>query len=180
MSHQHTQQENDAACSCGHEHHSHAHHDHASGEACSCGHVHHHHDHEECTDPNCSCHEQHCETEKLPGIVYTQVKLHDDAKVVSGSLTLVGDYETIRRSLSEGLKEFAAAVTERGGLIGHIKASAKITGTEMFSVTETEVMIKPAPEQQIDIVLAAIVFFLSEEEAEQLARKALEAACPPA
>ena len=47
---------------------------------------------------------------------------------------------------------------------------------EMFSVTDVDVMIKTAPEQEINIILAAIVFFVTEEEAETLGKKALEAA----
>ena len=189
--------EHEAACGCEHEHHHHEqeehgehehhHHHHEHGECddpnCACHeheHEHHHHEHGECDDPDCSCHEHHHEEEKLPGVVYTQVKLHDDAKVVSGSLLLTGDYSAIREGLAEGLKEFADAVTAKGGIIGHIKASAEVSETEMFSVTEENVMIKTAPEKRVAIILAAIVFFISEQEAEELGRRALQKAIPQA
>lgn len=166
--HHHHHHEHDEDCGCGHVHeHGHEHHHHEHDEDCGCGHDHEHgHEHEH----------SHEHEERKPGIVYTQVKLHDDAKVVSGSLQVTGDYEAIRNALGQGLKEFAAAVTESGGIIGHIKASAELGQTEMFSVTEEDVMIKTAPEKHVNIILAAIVFFISEDKAEELGRKALTAA----
>lgn len=192
------------SCGCGRDHHDHGHHhhdhDHEGEDHCGC-HEHHHHHHEH--DEECGCHEhhhghehhhdhdddcgcghdhehehEHTYEQKIPGVVYTQVKLHDDAKVVSGSLELTGDYDAIRLGLGKGLKQFAAAVNEMGGVIGHIKASAEKVQTEMFSVTEEDVMIKTAPEERVSIILAAIVFFIPEEKAEELGRKALEAAIP--
>jgi len=107
--------------------------------------------------------------------VYTKVRLHDDAKVVSGELTIVGDAGAVREKLQNALGEFAEAVSEKGGVVGHIKASVETKQVEMFSVTDVEVMIKTAPQQEISIILAAIVFYISEEEAEAMARNALEA-----
>ena len=160
--HIHDHHHHDEHCTCGCDHHEHDHHHehHHHDESCGCGHDHHNH-HEE---------------EKLPGVVYTSVRLHDDAKVVSGSLNVIGDYEKVREGLNRGLTEFAAKINEKGGVIGHIKASAEVKNVEMFSVTDADVMIKTAPEQEINIILAAIVFFVSEEEAEALGRTALEAA----
>ena len=180
------QQENSG---CGQDHHGHGHHHHGHehDEHCDCHEHHHHHEHDEecgCHDhhhehgEDCGCGHDHDHEQKIPGVIYTQVKLHDDAKVVSGSLELTGDYDAIRLGLGEGLKQFAAAVNEMGGVIGHIKASAEKVQTEMFSVTEEDVMIKTAPEERVSIILAAIVFFIPEEKAEELGRKALEAAIP--
>ena len=173
--HEHEHHHHDEHCDCGcHDHHEHEHHHH--DEHCDCGchdhHEHEHHHHDEHCD--CGCHDH--EEEKLPGVAYTKVRLHDDAKVVSGSLTVFGDYEKVRAGLNRGLTDFAAAVTEKGGIIGHIKASAEVKNVEMFSVTDVDVMIKTAPEQEINIILAAIVFFVTEEEAEELGKKALESA----
>ena len=158
----------DEECGCGHEHH---HHD----EECGCGHEHHHHD-EEC---GCGHEHHHHDEEETPapvGEIRTKVRLHDDAKVISGSLRIIGDYNRVRAGLEKGLTEFAAAITEKGGVVGHIKASCEVKGVEMFSVTDVDVMIKTAPEQDISIILAAIVFFVTPEEAEELARKALNSA----
>ena len=190
-------------CGCGNHEHEHTHghhHEHEHGEHCGC-HEHHHHHHEHdgtggCDDhhhdhhhhhehgDDCGCGHDHehehkqLHEQKVPGVVYTQVKLHDDAKVVSGSLELTGDYDAIRLGLGEGLKQFAAAVNEMGGVIGHIKASAEKVRTEMCSVTDQDVMIKTAPEERVSIILAAIVFFIPEEKAEELGRRALESAIP--
>ncbi len=169
MSELHNHHHHDEECGCGHEHH---HHD----EECGCGHEHHHHDEE------CGCghdHHHHHEEEETPapvGEIRTKVRLHDDAKVISGSLRIVGDYNKVRAGLEKGLTEFAAAITEKGGVVGHIKASCEVKSVEMFSVTDVDVMIKTAPEQEINIILAAIVFFVTPEEAEELARKALNSA----
>jgi microsomal dipeptidase-like Zn-dependent dipeptidase len=76
-----------------------------------------------------------------------------------------------KRNLSD---EQIRLIAEKGGIIGHIKASAEVKNVEMFSVTDVDVMIKTAPEQEINIILAAIVFFVSEEEAEELGRKAFK------
>ena len=172
----------DEHCDCGcHDHHEHEHH---HDEHCDCG-CHDHHEHEHHHDEHCDCgchnhhdheHHHHEEEEKLPGVAYTKVRLHDDAKVVSGSLTVFGDYEKVRAGLEKGLAEFAAKVNEKGGVVGHIKASAEIKNVEMFSVTDVDVMIKTAPEQEVNVILAAIVFFVTEEEAERWGREALESA----
>ena len=166
----HEHHHHDEHCDCGHDHHEHHHHD----EHCDCGHDHHeHHHHDEHCD--CGCHD-HEEEQAIPGKVYTKVRLHDDAKVVSGNLTVIGSYEKVREGLHRGLTEFAAKVAEKSGVVGHIKASAEVKNVEMFSVTDVDVMIKTAPEQEISIILAAIVFFVTAEEAEEWGRAALEAA----
>ena len=102
------------------------------------------------------------------------MRLQDDAKVVSGRLLISGSYDDIKDKLKEGLEEFAAAVNEKGGVVGHIKASVEVTTVDMFSVTETAAMVKRAPEQNMRIILAAIVFFIEPEEAEALAKSVLE------
>ena len=164
--HEHHHHEHDENCTCGCHDHEHEHHHHEYDEICTCGchdheHEHHHHHHEE---------------PLVPGVVQASVKLHDDAKVVSGKLLVVGDYEKVKAGLHDGLTEFAAKINELGGVIGHIKASCEVKTVDMFSVTDTDVMIKTAPEQEMNIILAAIVFFVSEEEALALGKAALEKA----
>lgn len=107
------------------------------------------------------------------GEIQTQVRIQDEAKVVSGHLELTGDYPTIREGLRRGLEDFAAQVAALGGVVGHIKASVRHSQLEMFSVTDLDAMIKTAPEEQVTITLAAIVFFITEEQAESLAQQAL-------
>ena len=169
--HEHEHHHHDEECGCDHEHEHHHHHD----EGCGCGHEHEHHHHGE----DCGCdheheHNHHHEEETLPGVIYTNVRLQDDAKVVSGRLLISGSYDDIKDKLKEGLEEFAAAVNEKGGVVGHIKASVEVTTVDMFSVTETAAMVKRAPEQNMRIILAAIVFFIEPEEAETLAKSVLE------
>ena len=159
--HDHEHHHHDEHCTCGHDH-EHHHHD----EHCTCGHDHEHHHHDE----HCDCGHDHHE----PGEICTQVRTHDDARVVSGHLELNGDYGVIRVRLRRALEEFAAQVAALGGVVGHIKASVEHSQVEMFSITDEDVMIKTAPEERIVITLAAIVFYISEEQAEHLAFHALE------
>ena len=93
---------------------------------------------------------------------------------MSGELTIIGEYGPVRAALAKALESFAAEVTENDGIIGHIKASAEVTSVEMFSVTDEEVMVKSAPQQEIAIILAAIIFGILEPEAEAMGKKALE------
>ena len=200
--HKHHHHHHDEECGCEHKHHHHHdeecgceykhHHHHHHDEECGCDNKHHHHHHdEECGcehEPHhhhhveeCGCghdHEHHHhdapQEEKVPGVVYTNVRLQDDAKVISGSVLITGEYEGIKDKLKAGLEEFAAAVGEKGGVVGHIKASVEVMTVDMFSVTETEAMVKRAPEQNMKVILAAIVFFIEPEEAENLAKAALQ------
>ena len=163
--------------------HNHMHHD---GESCTCGQ--HDHDHDE----NCSCghhdhehgHEGHAHDENgncipesgdAPGAIQVELHLHDEARVVSGKLTLAADYDAVKTALAGQLERLAAAVQDRGGIVGHIKASCDVRTVEMYSVTDREVTVKRTPEQEIRINLAAIVFLVAPDEAEAMVREALDA-----
>jgi hypothetical protein len=160
-------------------------HGHKHDEHCVCG----LHDHEHEHDEHCSCGHDHdhaghahdengaCIIEDAPGAVHVESHLHDEARVISGRLTVTGSYDSVRKTLAARLETMARAVAEFGGIIGHIKASCEVREVEMFSITDAdaEVAIKKAPGQEIKIILAAIVFFIEPDAAEQLARQALEA-----
>ncbi|NMA25408.1 MAG: hypothetical protein GX936_07060 [Clostridiales bacterium] len=144
------------------------------------GHDHHHHEH----NKDCSCGHDHtsdthggdggCVPEDI-SVVYTEYHLHDEARVVSGRLTVTGEYGVVKEAVSHALKLCAKAIIEAGGIVGHIKASCQVKTIEVFSVTESDVSVKAAPQQEIRIILAAIVFLIDPEKAEELAHKALEA-----
>ncbi|NLA85959.1 MAG: hypothetical protein GX847_01490 [Clostridiales bacterium] len=138
-------------------------HHHKHGEDCACCHDH---------DENCGCGAPECDT---PGVVYTEYNLHDEARVISGRLTVTGDYGAVKETISRELERLAEAVMEDGGIVGHIKVSCQVKTLELFSVTETTALVKTAPDQEIKIILAAIIFITDPEPAEALARKALEA-----
>lgn len=143
----------------------HDHHHHEHGKGCSCG-----HDHTSDTHGG----DGGCVPEDI-SVVYTEYHLHDEARVVSGRLTVTGEYGVVKEAVSHALKRCAKAVTEAGGIVGHIKASCQVKTVEVFSVTESDVSVKTAPQQEIRIILAAIVFLIDPEKAEELAHKALEA-----
>jgi hypothetical protein len=101
--------------------------------------------------------------------------MHDEARVISGSLLLFTEYEKLRAAMAAQLEKLAEHVTEHGGIVGHIKASCEVLSVEMFSVTDTDVSAKKAPGQRIKINVAAIVFLIEPETAERLVSEALNA-----
>lgn len=136
----------------------------------------HEHDHQAQADhihhENCGCHAQE---PKTLGAIHVESHLHDEARVISGSLALFTDYRKLRSVLSDQLELLAKAVQERGGIVGHVKASVEIKQIEMFSVTDVDVSVKTAPGQEIHINMASIVFAIDAEEAAMLVTNALEA-----
>lgn len=166
--HEHPHHEN---CNCGHDHHEHnehTHEEHVHHENCGCGQHDHPHEHDE--NGNCIL-----EDPDELGVVYVESHLHDEARVISGRLTVIAGYDAVRTSLSIKLEHLAKVVQEMGGIVGHIKASCQVKTVEMFSVTDVDVTVKKAPEQEIKINLAAIVFLVDPEEAERLVNETLNA-----
>ena len=159
----------DEHCSCGLHGHEHAH-GHIHDEHCSCGQDHSGHEHDESGRCIIEAHEE-------PGTVNVECRLHDEARVISGRLTVTGSYDGVRKALTARLETVARAVAEYGGIIGHIKASCQVSAVEMFSITDAdaEVTVKKAPEQEIKINMAAIVFLIPPDDAEELVRQALTA-----
>ena len=140
-----------------HEHHHH-HHEHE--------HEHHHHDHE---------HEHehaHVHGRDVDGI-HIEHHIQDEACVVSGRMQLSRSYDGLRERIAEALEALAAEITARGGIVGHVKAAAEVTQTEMFSVTDVKAMVKTAPIPEITVKMAAIVFAIEPEETEALVEAAL-------
>lgn len=157
--------EHEHGCGCEHDHeHEHEHeHDYEHHHGCGCEHDHdheHHHDHG---------HEQ-----PAYGRVLVQSARHDAALAVTGELRLTGDPAALRERLGRALEQAAAQVTAAGGIVGHIKAALRVTELTMFSVTDTQVMEKPAPEREAAITANAIVFALESDRAERILRQALE------
>lgn len=167
--HNHAHNEN---CACGHAH-SHENLTHVHGENCTCGHSHNSH-----TPPahlhgeNCGC---QAAVQETIGAIRVECHLHDDARVISGELSLFADYGKLKDVLSAQLEILAKEVLERGGIVGHIKASCRVETVEMFSVTDVAVAVKIAPGQDIKINLASIVFGIDPDDAKVLVKKALEA-----
>ena len=177
MSEEHMHHHHDENCSCGHEHHDHDHehiheheHEHEHhhhDENCSCGHDHEHEHHDHNHDAGHENIEQ--------GVVTVELNHHDSALVVSGKLTLSGDGDAIKKNLATQLEAAAARVSDLGGIVGHIKASADERRITMFSVTEDTVMVKPAPEQVVSIIMTAIIFAVDDDEAVKIVKDALDA-----
>lgn len=153
----------------------HTHHE-EHGETCACGHE---HIHEHIHDANCACGHEHdgcagCGIDAAPGTIHVEYHIHDEARVISGRLTIAGAYDTVKKAVASALERVAKAVQEQDGIVGHIKASCTVKTVDMYSVTDTDVQIKTAPAQEISINVAAIVFLIDPEDAEDLVRLALE------
>lgn len=118
----------------------------------------HNHTHEQGELHECSCEECTCETK--PENFWVDGHLHDEASVVSGECKLYTDYQRVSTVLQTALEDLASTVTEKGGIIGHIKAAVEISSVEMFSITDESVSIKRTKEQDIIVQIAAIVFCL--------------------
>ena len=149
-----------------HPHHDHEHHHHEHDAHCDCGCHDHDHDHEH--------HHDHVHGRDVDGI-HIEHHIQDEACVVSGVMRLEGDYAVLRPRVSAQLEAVAAAITAQGGIVGHVKAAAEVTNTEMFSVTDVKAMAKTAPTQTITVKMAAIVFAVEPEAAETLVEQALRA-----
>ena len=100
--------------------------------------------------------------------------MHDGACVVSGTVDISAEYAELKPRIGKKLEEIAAAITDMGGIVGHIKASAEVKQAEMFSVTESDVMIKTAPGQDIGLKMACIVFAVTPEQVEPMVEAALK------
>ncbi len=164
--------------------------EHIHGPDCECGchdheheHEHHHdheheHDHEHHHDHDHG-HEHHHAHEHVHGRdvdgIHIEHHIQDEACVVSGVTELDGAYEDLRPRIAAQLEAVAAEIAARGGIVGHVKAAAEVTQTEMFSVTDVKVMTKTAPVVHITIKMAAIVFAIGPEGVEELVEHALRA-----
>ena len=112
-------------------------------------------------------------TKSVPGLIYIDRQMHDDAIVISGSLNAIfGDCD-VYAIAAQALEAAAREVMERGGIVGHIKASVSKTLVCMISTTGDKASLKESPIRRAKITLAAIVFVIEPTQAEEIVRNAL-------
>ena len=111
----------------------------------------------------------------IPGVIFIERNMHDDAVVISGSLSVENVSGELSACIAQELETAARLVSESGGIIGHIKAAVSTSAMSMISVTEEKAMIKDSPLSSARITLTVIVFLIKPEDAEDIARKALAA-----
>ena len=109
----------------------------------------------------------------VPGAIYIKRMLHDEAIVISASLSVIAKDGEICDYVAKELETAGAQITEMGGIIGHIKATTVTTKTKMISVTEEKAMIKDALECKVVITVAAIVFLVEQKTAGDIIRQSL-------
>ena len=108
-----------------------------------------------------------------PGLIYIERQIHDDAIVISGSLSIRFESADLDACVAECLEAAAREIKERNGIVGHIKTSVSTSSTSMISVTDEEAMVKHSPIRRARITLAAIVFIIDPVDAENIIRKSL-------
>jgi ABC-type sugar transport system substrate-binding protein len=110
-----------------------------------------------------------------PGVICIERHTHDEAIVISGSLVVDYVAADLKAWIAQELEAAAREVGENGGIIGHIKTALGVTSTTMISVTDEKAMAKESPQKRARITLAAIVFKIDPEKAEDIIRKSLAA-----
>jgi len=108
-----------------------------------------------------------------PGLICIERNIHDEAIVISGSLTVEYGAVDLSALVAEELERAARAVVENSGIVGHIKSALTISSTKVVSVTDDKAVITEAPLKRAKITLAAILFMIEPEIAEDIVRKAL-------
>jgi len=111
----------------------------------------------------------------IPGVIFIERNMHDDAVVISGSLSVESVSGGLNACIAQELETAARLVSESGGIIGHIKAAVSTSGMSMISVTEEKAMVKESPFSSVRITMTVIVFLIEPEVAEDITRKALAA-----
>ena len=108
-----------------------------------------------------------------PGVICIERSIHDEAVVISGSLTLEYGASDLHAWITNELEKAAQDIKDKGGIVGHIKAAVSITATEIISVTDEKAMVTQSPRNTARIALAAIMFAIEPPDAESIIRKAL-------
>ena len=108
-----------------------------------------------------------------PGVIYIERNIHDEAIVVSGTLTVITANTSFNSVIAKEFETAARDISELGGVVGHIKATSAVTMTSMISVTDEKAMVKESPECKVKLTLAAIVFLVDPEAASDIMRQTL-------
>lgn len=127
-----------------------------------------HHRHDE----NCGCHGDHHHAAPAHQPERHQhnpqaitVKTHDASLVGSYRLTIELSFEEAVTTLDAALKKIAAQITERGGIIGHIKANLTAEGQScMISLTEEKSDQHYNDSRRCQVEGVAIVFGILPEQ----------------
>jgi len=110
---------------------------------------------------------------ETPGVICIERHIHDEAVVISGSLTIEYHDAEVNAWIEEELGTAAGEVKERGGIVGQIKAAVTLTSTSIITVMDDRTAVKEPPQKYARIMLAAIMFMVSPKEAENIVRNAL-------
>ncbi|MCL2125944.1 MAG: hypothetical protein FWH33_08170 [Oscillospiraceae bacterium] len=107
-------------------------------------------------------------------MVYIDRQIHDGAITISAALTIVTDDIHLDKRIAAEIESAAREIAAHGGIVGHIKAAVSTTATSMITAADETAMIKDSPMRRSRIVMAAIVFLVSPQEAEDIIRASLQ------
>jgi hypothetical protein len=108
-----------------------------------------------------------------PGVICIERQIHNEAVVISGSLTIESDEACLDAWIEEEVGIAVGEIKGQGGVVGQIKAALTITSTSVITVTDEKKTAKESPQKYARIMLAAIMFMVDPKEAENIIRKAL-------
>jgi hypothetical protein len=108
-----------------------------------------------------------------PGVICIERQLHNEAVVISGSLTVEHDAPELKAWIEEELETAARSVKESGGAAEQIKAAITVNSTSVLTISDEKAMDKEPPKTYAQIMMAAIISRLDPKEAETIVRKAL-------
>jgi hypothetical protein len=152
-----------------HDHHDHHGHNHREHEH-SHEHNHHEHDHDHEHNHNEHDHDHHGHNHHEHNHDHDEnisIDEHEGALVASLSLSFTGDFNEAERTLAAELELLARTIEERGGAVGHIKASlfgGGVVSTLSTTGTATGTAVSRGDNPRVRAEVVAIVLSLSAEE----------------
>ena len=112
-------------------------------------------------------------TSDMPGLIRIQQQIHDDAVVISGSLSLRFEAVDLNAWVAEEIETAVRVIKEHGGIVGHVKAFVSASSSCMISATDNKAMVKESDTRRARITLVAILFAIDPVDAKSIIKAAL-------
>ena len=110
-----------------------------------------------------------------PGVICVERHSHEEAIVISGSLTVDFTEGDLREWIAEELEKVSLEIVRLDGIAEQIKAAITIASTCIVSVTDEKAVVKDPYDKRGRITLSAIVYKIRPEDAVDIVRNALAA-----
>ena len=110
---------------------------------------------------------------ETPGVICIERHIHDESVVISGSLLAECRDDALNEWIEEALEDAAHDVRKCGGILGQIKTALTVMSTSTITITEGKKAMAEPSRKYAKIILAAIMFMVDPNEAEDIIRKSL-------